>query len=264
MNGRMWTQAEDEYLVNNYPYNNTIHVAEFLNRSIPSIAHRARSLGLVKTKEAYDKARAEAFKKESREINNLPIEEVPLNKAYMSEEWLRDRYVELEYSSIDIANMVGVEKSTILTWLKYYDIERRNIDEITDRTRVKISTHASQRRGEQVGRWNGGQTVNENGYRYILMPDHPNANGNGYVAEHRLVMEFVIARLLDKKEVVHHRDGNRLNNFVDNLFLFPNSSIHAKFHSFKRFHEPNITEEEYMKRFYANSYPDHLTPFSSM
>lgn len=67
------------------------------------------------------------------------------------------------------------------------------------------------------------------GYRYIKRPTHPMAGKQGYIAEHRLVMEEKIGRFLTKKEVVHHIDGNILNNSVDNLELFSSHGQHTKY-----------------------------------
>ena len=64
--------------------------------------------------------------------------------------------------------------------------------------------------------WNGGTFI-RSGYRFIKIPDHPFANNLGYVREHRLVMEKFLGRYLTPKEVVHHKDGNKLNNSVENL-----------------------------------------------
>lgn len=74
-----------------------------------------------------------------------------------------------------------------------------------------------------------------NGYRYRYAPDHPLAIGTKklYVAEHRLVMESVIGRLLFNFEVVHHKDENTLNNSPDNLELM-SASEHSKHHAEKR------------------------------
>jgi len=50
------------------------------------------------------------------------------------------------------------------------------------------------------------------------------------VYEHRLVMAEALGRDLTADEVVHHIDGDRLNNAIENLQLFPNNSAHTKFH----------------------------------
>ena len=62
------------------------------------------------------------------------------------------------------------------------------------------------------------------GYKVIYKPDHFNhtlnkKNYNGYVYEHRYVMECAIGRPLTKEENVHHKDGNKLNNDINNLEL---------------------------------------------
>lgn len=47
---------------------------------------------------------------------------------------------------------------------------------------------------------------------------------------HRFVMEQYLGRELSEAEVVHHVDGNKLNNSIDNLELFPDKSSHIRHH----------------------------------
>lgn len=63
-------------------------------------------------------------------------------------------------------------------------------------------------------------------YRFVYQPRHPNAPKSGWVAEHRLVMEAKLGRLLNREEVVHHADRNGLNNDPENLVLEVNRGEH--------------------------------------
>jgi len=61
-------------------------------------------------------------------------------------------------------------------------------------------------------------------------------NRKGYrkihgVHEHRLVAESMLGRKLRKGEVVHHIDGNKSNNNIENLMIFSSQKDHAKWHS---------------------------------
>lgn len=89
-------------------------------------------------------------------------------------------------------------------------------------------------RREKHGNWKGGRKLaNKNGCLYwmILMPEHPRAkNNSGYVYEHILVAEQKLGRPLRKGEVVHHIDGNGLNNDPNNLLVLPSQSEHMKIH----------------------------------
>lgn len=60
--------------------------------------------------------------------------------------------------------------------------------------------------------------INYEGYVMVECRAHPNAI-QGRVREHRLVVEKVIGRYLDKSEIVHHIDGNRQNNDPVNLMI---------------------------------------------
>lgn len=67
---------------------------------------------------------------------------------------------------------------------------------------------------------NGSGFVNSHGYRVVTMPDGVQK------LEHRVIMEEYLGRPLSPDETVHHLDGDRLNNNVENLELW--SSRHPK------------------------------------
>jgi hypothetical protein len=60
------------------------------------------------------------------------------------------------------------------------------------------------------------------GYRKVVVPAEllHLTGGEAYVLEHRLVMAGVLGRALRQGEVVHHRNGDRLDNRPSNLELW--------------------------------------------
>ena len=68
--------------------------------------------------------------------------------------------------------------------------------------------------------WKGGKTTTANGYIYQYCPEHPNATCKGYVMQHRLVMEEHLGRPLKAHENVHHINGIRDDNSLENLELW--------------------------------------------
>lgn len=93
-------------------------------------------------------------------------------------------------------------------------------------SRVCSSKHAKEKdptlfHGVRAGRWKGGK-VERRGYVLIWRPDHPSLAGTKrkYVAEHRLVMEASVGRLLERHEQVHHKNGIKHDNRIENLELW--------------------------------------------
>lgn len=73
-------------------------------------------------------------------------------------------------------------------------------------------------RGKDAYHWKGG-TKNNNGYIMVQAPSHPNCDSQGYVREHRLVMEKHLGRYLEKDEVIHHINHKKNDNRVENLII---------------------------------------------
>ena len=54
-------------------------------------------------------------------------------------------------------------------------------------------------------------------YRWVWKPGHPMAAKNGLIPEHRFLMAEYLGRLLEKSERVHHINGNKKDNRIENL-----------------------------------------------
>lgn len=74
----------------------------------------------------------------------------------------------------------------------------------------------TEQEGHRGSGWKGGRHKNRAGYVLIHSPLHPNRMGK-YMFEHRLVVEKYLGRYLTKNEFVHHRNGIKDDNRIENL-----------------------------------------------
>lgn len=127
----------------------------------------------------------------------------------------------------------GIFKHSEETKIKVSKFNKGKI--VSQNTKNKISkTLKGRKRPELTGQkhplWKGGRKISKIGYVSFYQPNHPFANHDGYVYEHRIMMEKLLNRYLEPKEVVHHINGIRYDNRIENLRLFFNQSEHIKFH----------------------------------
>jgi len=77
------------------------------------------------------------------------------------------------------------------------------------------------RRGESSPSWKGGRRKTADGHVSILLqPDnffYSMADKYGYAREHRLVVAKSLGRCLQSWEIVHHRNGVKDDNRIENL-----------------------------------------------
>lgn len=106
------------------------------------------------------------------------------------------------------------------------------LNDLDPQGRVKRFIHGHHRRGlspEKHGQWNGGRIIAGEGYYMVLSKSHPRSNRDGYVYEHILVIEKHLGRSITAEEAVHHINGIKTNNRIENLELMSKSK-HTRHH----------------------------------
>ncbi len=90
-------------------------------------------------------------------------------------------------------------------------------------------------RGALHASWKGGRRINATGYVLIwLSPDdffYSMADKNGHVAEHRLVMAKHLKRCLASWELIHHKNGDKQDNRLENLEMTTSGSHMREHHA---------------------------------
>ena len=150
----------------------------------------------------------------------------------------------LGYSMKEIADYLGIATGTVYNYMHKYNIKPREWGSTSEYAKAKISKankgkipankgkHLSQNTKEKISAILSvgiGKKNIKNGYVRIYFPDHPKSDKYGYILEHDLIMECNIGRWLKPDEIVHHKNGMRNDNRIENLQLMTRSE-HSKFH----------------------------------
>lgn len=83
--------------------------------------------------------------------------------------------------------------------------------------------------------WKIEKIVSKGDYNYAVVKDHPSATKNGYVLEHRIIIENYLGRILNSNEVVHHDNECKKDNRIENLVLTTKKD-HAILHGLRKGH----------------------------
>jgi hypothetical protein len=74
-----------------------------------------------------------------------------------------------------------------------------------------------------------GRALNPQGYvRLYILPDPTTGDRGGRVLEHRYLMERHLGRPLLPSEIIHHRNGDRADNRIQNLQVYTADSDHQR------------------------------------
>lgn len=89
---------------------------------------------------------------------------------------------------------------------------------------------ANAARKSKLTNWRGGRIIQDGYMTVFLHPDDffysMRFKSKPYVLEHRLIMAKHLGRCLQSWEIIHHKNGDRLDNRIENLELTTNRTHH--------------------------------------
>lgn len=90
-----------------------------------------------------------------------------------------------------------------------------------ERKKNNLPLRGEERKKNGIGNAKG--CLRKDGYRALFRKGHPNAYKDGRILEHTFVMSEHLKRPLMKNETVHHINGVRDDNRIENLQLWSTS-----------------------------------------
>lgn len=121
-------------------------------------------------------------------------------------------------------------------WVSYWNLYRKPVHlcrycnnvKSGEERRGKYESHNKGKKQEPKSV--GNYYINSSGYSEIWVGKHTTNNVGGYYREHRMMMELELCRELTSTEIIHHINGDKMDNWLDNLYLCEDDKHHRNVH----------------------------------
>jgi len=226
-----WNEKEDSILQAIYPNKPKEVVLSYLpNRTWSAIQQRAHILkirrvfrprswckGLTKETDGRIRKRSDALR---RRLQDPSVRKDRRLWLKLQKDELHQLYWEEKLSTRQIAELKDVSVSTVQLAMKKYGIKTRNLSEALKNAYITGVKSRRQQTGSKNPNWRGGRFKDDKGYIRVYCPNFNGRKGR-YVAEHIIVWERAYGTRLPKGYVIHHLNGTKDDNRLENLVALP-------------------------------------------
>jgi len=155
-------------------------------------------------------------------------------RVQISKEELEKLYYKNNLSAVQLGVIFNCSSTTIKNYLVKYDMRIKTSSEVMTGRKLSeehrnkvVKTLAIGRKGYENPNWKGGKVSigRKKHGQYIAIRSE-----GRYYPEHRYNMEQYLGRKLSRWEEVHHINGNKQDNRIENLQIMSKSD-HAKLHN---------------------------------